>query len=186
MMQYQNLTSHKKKHTHSTIGTLMSSIKKGSGTYRKIISRSHKRPDIHNPQKWKSKISDTLVTRAQVKQSMVNLQSKYISSDMADILSRLKLGKTLFRSQLNKISLSDTPFCTTCTRELNIDCSENITHATYHCSFVSIIISEITNTFFPNLSEGCCDCDCCDCCCDGGKTKSTPSPSALVGARTGV
>ena len=58
-MQYKNLEAHikskvginkkydaipklnlpQKKHTHSTIGTLMSSIKKGSGTYRKIISR---------------------------------------------------------------------------------------------------------------------------------------------------
>ena len=92
-MQYKNIEAHikskvginkkydaipklnlpQKKHTHSTIGTLMSSIKKGSGTYRKIISRSHKRLDIHNPQRWKSKIDDTLVTRAQVKQSMVNL-----------------------------------------------------------------------------------------------------------------
>ena len=55
-------------HTHSTIGSLMSSIKKGSGTYRKIISRSHKTTDVHNPSKWKAKFCDNLVTRSQVKQ----------------------------------------------------------------------------------------------------------------------
>ena len=39
-------------------------------------------------------------------------------------------------------------------------------------------------TWVEDLSGGHCCCDCCDC--DGGKTKSTPSPLALVGARTGV
>ena len=107
-MQYKNLKFHiqskigpnkfydaipklslpQRKHTHSTIGSLMSSIKKGSGKYRKIISRSHKIPDVHNPFKWKTKIHDNLVTRNHVKQSMINLQSKYISSDTADLLSK--------------------------------------------------------------------------------------------------
>ena len=81
---------------------------------------------------------------------MINLQSKYICSDTADILSRLKLGKTLFGNQLFKIGITDTPSCTTCHRELGTEISENITHATYDCTFVSKIISKITNTFFPN------------------------------------
>ena len=150
-MQYNNLAYHikskigankmydsiptlilpQKKHTHSTIGSLMSSIKKGSGTYRKIISKSHKKIDVHNPSKWKAKLNDDLVTRGQIKQSMINLQSKYICSDTADTLSRLKLGKTLFGNQLFRIGITDTPSCTTCLRELGTEISENITHATY-------------------------------------------------------
>ena len=105
-------------HTHSTIGSLLSSIKKGSGTYRKIISRSHKTTDVHNPSKWKSKLGDNHVTRSQVKQSMINLQSKYICSDTADTLSRLRLGKPIFGNQLFKIGITDTPSCTTCYKEL--------------------------------------------------------------------
>ena len=139
-------------HTHSTIGSLMSSIKKGSGAYRKIISRAHKITDVHNPSKWKAKLGDNLVTRSQVKQSMINLQSKYICSDTADVLSRLKLGKTLFGNQLFKIGITDTPSCTTCYRELGTEIPENIIHATYDCTFVSTIIAEITNTFFPNTN----------------------------------
>ena len=84
---------------------------------------------------------------------MLNLQSNYICSETADILSRLKLGKTLFGNQLFKIGITDTPSCTTCHRELGTEISENISHATYDCSFVSTIIGEITNTFFPNTTN---------------------------------
>ena len=69
LMQYKNLEFHikskiglnklydaipklnlpQKKHTHSTIGSLMKNTNKGSGKYRKIISRSQKYTDIHNP-----------------------------------------------------------------------------------------------------------------------------------------
>ena len=75
-----------KKHTHSTVGSLMSSIKKGSGTYIKIISKWHKKMYVHNLSKGKAKLNDDLVTRGQIKQSMINLQSKYICSDTADTL----------------------------------------------------------------------------------------------------
>ena len=68
----------------------------------------------------------------------------------ADVLSRLKLGKTLFGNQLFRIGITDTPSCTTCYRELGTEISENIIHATYDCTFVSAIIREITKTFFPN------------------------------------
>ena len=129
----------------------MKSTKKGSGKYRNIISRSHKISDVHNPSRWKTKINDNLVTRSHVKQSMINLQSKYLSSDIADVLSRLKLGKTLFGNQLCKIGLTDTPFCNTCLKEMHTEIPENITHATYECTFVATIIAEITSTFFPNM-----------------------------------
>ena len=131
----------------------MKHTSKGSGTYRKIIGRSHKQTDVHNPAKWKAKLDDHLVTRDHVKQSRLNLQSIYISSDTADILSRLKLGKTLFKNQLFKIGLTDSSSCVTCLRELGTDIIENITHATYECVFVATIISEISSTFFPNLKE---------------------------------
>ena len=115
-MQYKNLEFHikskigankfydaipklnlpQRKYTHSTINSLMTSIKKGSSTYRKIIARSQKQSDVHNPSRWSVKLNDNLVTRKQVKQSRINLQSKYISGDTADILARSKLGKNTF------------------------------------------------------------------------------------------
>ena len=170
-MQYKNLEFHikskigankfydavpklnlpQRKYTHSTINSLMTSIKKGSGTYRKIISRSQKRSDVHNPSRWRVKLNDDQVTRNQVKQSRINLQSKYISSDTADILARLKLGKTLFRNQFYAINFTDTPYCETCTKELDHEIIENFTHANFYCPFVSTIIDQVTSTFFPNI-----------------------------------
>ena len=168
-MQYNNLKAHirnkvgqnkaydaipmlntpQKPHTHSTIFSLMKHIKQGSGRYRKIIARSHKFPDIHNPSKWRSKLGDNQITNEQIKQARINLQSKYLGSDVADILTRLKLGKTLFGTQLHKCGITDTPYCNTCLRELCDELPENITHATFQCEFVMAVINVIVNTFFP-------------------------------------
>ena len=71
---------------------------------------------------------------------------------MADILSRFKLGKTLFKNQLFHIGITDTPFCNTCYREFGTNITENITHACYDCTFISSLISELTSAFFPNIS----------------------------------
>ena len=90
------------------MSSLMSSMKKGSGTNRKVISRSNKYIDVHNLSKWKAKLGDNLATRSQVGQPMINLQSKYICSDTADTLSRLRLGKPIFGNQLFKIGITDT------------------------------------------------------------------------------
>ena len=136
-------------HTHSTIKSLMINTKQGSGSYRKILIRSNKSNDIHNPANWKTKLADNLVTRTQLKQSKINLHSKYLECDIADTLTRLKLGKTLFGTQLYKCGLSEHPYCKTCLKELGEEIPENITHATYECMFVADVVHTMKNTFFP-------------------------------------
>ena len=96
-MQYTNLKAHiknkvgpnktydaipklklpQKKHTHSTIKSLIQNPTQGSGNYRKIIARSHKYVDIHNPSNRKTKLCDNQVTRTQLKQEKIYLHSKY-------------------------------------------------------------------------------------------------------------
>ena len=44
-----------RKGTHPTIKSLMLNIKKGSGIYRKILTRGDKPPDINNPTAWREK-----------------------------------------------------------------------------------------------------------------------------------
>ena len=112
-----------KKHTHSSIKSLMINTTQGSGTYRKIISKAHKISDVHNPSKWRAKLGDSQISRSQLKQARINLHSKYLGSDTADILTRLKLGKTLFGTQLYRCGIFDTPYCNTCLRELNEEIS---------------------------------------------------------------
>ena len=108
-----------KQHTHSSTLSLMLNVTQGSGSYRKIISRAHKFPDVHNPLKWRLKLHFSNVTRSQIKQARTNLHSKYLSSDAADILARFKFGKTLFGTQLFKCGFCEHPYCNTCMRELN-------------------------------------------------------------------
>ena len=86
-MQYQNLKMHikahigpnkkydaialekkpQKRHTFSTTTSLLLSIKKGSGIFRKIIERGITPPNIHNPDKWRKKLEHNSVTTEQVK-----------------------------------------------------------------------------------------------------------------------
>ena len=129
----------------------MKSIKQGSGKYRSILQRKLVHKDIHSPSNWRSKLNDNTITSNHIKQTRKNLQSRYLGSDTVDILSRLKMGKTLFRNQLQHIGSTEPLYCTTCMRENNTEITEDLAHATFSCPYIHTIIAEITNTFFPNL-----------------------------------
>ena len=131
----------------------MKRIKQGSGKYRSILQRNEVQKDIHSPANWRSKINDNTITSSHIKQTRKNLQSRYLGSDTVDILSRLKMGKTLFRNQLQHIGSSETLYCPSCMRESNTEITEDLTHATFSCPYVHTVITEITNTFFPNLQS---------------------------------
>ena len=81
---------------------------------------------------------------------MIHLHSKYLDSKSADILSRLRLGKTLFKNQLLAIGLVDEDSCPTCSREYNQNTTEDYRHALFHCPAVQTVVKNISNTFFPN------------------------------------
>ena len=142
-----------KKHTQSNTYDLMSHSKKGSGTYRKIIGRTNTKIDIHNTDKWKKKLRTNNISELQVKRSMINMHSPYLDSANADHLSRLKLGKTLFKNQLHTIGITDDNFCDTCTREFNESVTEDYRHAMFDCPTVQTIINSIKSTFFEHTSS---------------------------------
>ena len=172
-MQYQNLKNHirahigpnkkydaiplekqpQKKNTFSTAAGLLRTIKKGSGVYRKIIDRDKLTTNLHNPSKWKRKLDDQYVTSEQVRKAMIHLHSPYLDSTSADYLTRLKLGKTLFRNQLFAIGLTDENNCMTCHREFDQNTTEDYKHALFQCPAVQLIIEHIKRTFFPNLTH---------------------------------
>ena len=129
----------------------MENTGKGSGIYRKVIGRGHKTSDIHNPSKWNKRLSTTQVTRKHVKNSLINLQSPYLDSTTADHLSRLKLCKTQFNSQLYSIGIIDQKYCKTCIREFDDYIEEDYKHAMYLCPAVQQSITCVTETFFPDL-----------------------------------
>ena len=131
----------------------MQSIKQGSGKYRSILQKKLVQKDLHSPANWRSKINDNTITSKDIKQTRKNLQSRYLGSDTVDILSRLKMGKTLFRNQLQHIGSLETLYCPICIRESNMEIPEDLTHATFSCPYVNTVINEITTTFFPNLQS---------------------------------
>ena len=79
--------------------------------------------------------------------------SRYQSSDASDILSRLKMGKTLFNNQLHHIGMEDSPFCKNCLRESNTETSEDMKHALHTCPSIQHLMSHVTQTFFPNINH---------------------------------
>ena len=171
-MQYNNLKTHikahigpgkkydaiakeklpQKIHTFADTHDLMDHTKKGSGAYRRVIKREHPPLDTHNPDKWNKKLKTNNITRDQVKKAMRNLHSPYLDSACADHLTRLKLGKTLFKNQLFAIGITDDNSCNTCEREYNIQIMEDYKHAMYECPAVQSVIQHIKNIFFHNTN----------------------------------
>ena len=145
--------SPQKMHTHSNSHSLMLSIKKGSGIYRKILARENPLPDIHHPEKWIKKLGTNNITKKQIKNAFISLHSPYLDSTNSDHLSRLKLGKTLFNNQLFAIGIKDENVCTTCKKEFNINNIEDYKHAMFYCPAVQNVIQSICATFFPNLKN---------------------------------
>jgi hypothetical protein len=128
----------------------MNSIKQGSGKYRAILHKQSTPKDLHSPSNWKSKLNDNTITNTQVKQTRKNLMSRYLSSDASDILSRLKMGKTLFNNQLHHIGREDSPHCKNCLRESNTETHEDMKHALHNCPTIQHLMSHVTQMFFPN------------------------------------
>ena len=83
---------------------------------------------------------------------MTNLHSPYLDSTSADHLSRLKLGKTLFKNQLYKIGITDDQHCITCKKEFNSEVTEDYKHAMFLCPAVMSIINDIKRIFFPTFT----------------------------------
>ena len=107
--------------------------------------------DTHNPKRWIQKLNDKEITRKHVRTSIININSKYIDVPTSDILTRLKLGKTQFNNSLHSYNQVDTPFCNTCTNELNEEHTEDYLHTNYTCPSTQTLINEITTVFFPNI-----------------------------------
>ena len=119
--------------SHSNTHSLMQHTKKGSGAFREIIGRRNKHTDTHNPKRWIQKLNDNEITRKHIRTAIININSKYIDVPTSDILTRLKLGKTQFNNSLHSYNQVDTPFCNTCTNELNEEHTEDYLHTNYTC-----------------------------------------------------
>ena len=136
-----------KKGTHPTIKSLMESIKKGSGKYRRILARAEKRPDINNPTAWKKKLNDDTITPSMVKRMKTNLLIKEIQSDANDCLTRIKYGRTMYGSQGVHAGVLDDPWCSLCRELSNIEVEDSFVHYNYSCPHVLPIITEVTQYF---------------------------------------
>ena len=91
------LRCNQRKGTHPTIRSLMTKNKSGSGIYRRILSRGDTKSDINNLTSWREKkLNGDSITSALVKRMKTNLLIKAVPSDINDILTRIKMGRTLY------------------------------------------------------------------------------------------
>ena len=58
---------------------------------------------------------------------------------------------TQFNNSLHSYNQVDTPFCNTCTKELNEEHTEDYLHTNYTCSSTQTVINETTTVFFPEI-----------------------------------
>ena len=121
-----------RKGTHPTIKSLMVHNKSGSGVYRRILSRGDKQTDINSPTSWKKKLNDNTITSLLVKRMKTNLLSKALPSDANDVLTRLKLGRTLFGQSGVHAGVLDDPWCIICLKEDNMEVEDSFLHSVLH------------------------------------------------------
>ena len=124
-------------------------LEKGSGKYRAILHKQQNPKDLHSPSNWRSRLDDPTITSTHVKQSRKNLTSRYLGSDTADTLSRLKLGKTYFGTQLYHVDSSNSTLCKTCLRETQTEVEEDLVHATFSCPHTYETLQAIAHKYFP-------------------------------------
>ena len=77
-----------------------------------------------------------------------NLLIKEIPSDINDILTRIKLGRTLYGPQGVHAGILDDPWCSLCQEEDNLEIEDSLAHHNYSCPHISQIIREVSKYFF--------------------------------------
>ena len=126
------------------IRSLLVKNKSGSGAYRRILSRGDKKSDINNPTTWRKKLDDITITSSFVKRMKLNLLSKALPSEANDVLTRIKLGRTLYGNSGVHAGILDDPWCTNCVREDNKETEDSLFHSLYNCPHVFKIIQALT------------------------------------------
>ena len=125
----------------------MAKNKSGSGVYRRILSRGDKQLDINSPTSWGKKLNDDTITSTLVKRMKTNLLSKAIPSDINDVLTRIKLGRTLFGVAGVHAGVKDDQWFSTCLQEDNLEIEDSLVHSLFSCPHILNIIEAITKYF---------------------------------------
>ena len=74
----------------------------------------------------------------------LNLLSKALPSEANDVLTRIKLGRTLFGKAGVHAGILEDPWCQICLREDNKETEDTLLHSLYACPHVYKIILSLT------------------------------------------
>ena len=77
-----------------------------------------------------------------------NLLIKAIPSDTNDILTRIKLGRTLYGPQGVHAGVLEDPWCSLCKDEDNLEIEDSLAHSNYSCPHIFLIIRDVSKYFF--------------------------------------
>ena len=104
----------------------------------------------------RKKLNDDSITPALVKRMKTNLLVKAIPSDINDVLTRIKLGRTLYGPAGVHAGVLDDPWCSTCQQEDNLEIEDSLVHSLFSCPHMFNIIEGITK-YFLNITPTCTD-----------------------------
>ena len=76
-----------------------------------------------------------------------NLLVKPLPSDINDVLTRIKLGRTLYGQPGVHAGVLDDPWCITCKQEDNLEIEDSLVHSLFSCPHQLTIIKGITKSF---------------------------------------
>ena len=85
-----------------------------------------------------------------------NLLVKAIPSDINDVLTRIKLGRTLYSPPGVHTGVLDDPWCSTCQQEDNLEIEDSLLHCLFSIPHMLNIIEGITK-YFLNTTPTCTD-----------------------------
>ena len=80
-----------------------------------------------------------------------NLLIKAIPSDANDILTRIKLGRTLYGQQGVHAGVLDDPWCSLCKEEDDLEIEDSLAHSNYSCPHVFRIIRDMSKYFLVTI-----------------------------------
>ena len=80
-----------------------------------------------------------------------NLLIKAVPSDINDVLTRIKLGKTLYGQQGVHAGVLEDPWCPTCKEEDDLEIEDSLAHSNYSCPHVFRIIEDMSKYFFETI-----------------------------------
>jgi hypothetical protein len=143
------------KYSSSNVENMMSKIKKGSKSYRKILTRQQDFITAARLNSWKTTLEDDELDTETLRKCFKLVHSKDFTSDQKDTMIGVLTRKTLFNNQhkylypagIERPTWAEEDFCWDCKMETGEETDENLLHALWSCPQKADVRGAVQLTF---------------------------------------